>query len=1043
MEDITPKYKYISARDKIVSDVENGEMAEKIGGLTVDAQQLSQGGIQIQGVAERILIGSATDPMIGVGIFIGNDGALLKGYDFRVGDPSGNYIYWDASAATLTVAGVFTAGSLNIPDSTTANSFHVDSTGNAWWGTNIATGHATAPAKILNTGAATFSSVIITGGTIGGSSVIDVGYISDTTANAVPSDLTASATAITTATDGTISSNVTLTWTAISANTFDHYQIRYKKASYTYYLYIDSKTNTITIDGLVPNVSYNFGIASVNKNGIASAFSSDISQTTATSTTAPATVANTSANAGIQYSLITWNSNTEADLASYNVYRHTSNNSGASTLIGNVRTNYFIDGNRTGGTILYYWVKAVNTSGLVSASYSTVTSCTPRNAASTDIQDGAVTSVKANLATRGWIQTSAFTVTDADTVAWGIGTFTASDGTSYSISAGNTGNMAAKTYIYLDIATSTTAYQITTTATTAIGDGKVLVAIAQNGTAEATFLLLNNNSYNIDAANIVAGSITSNEIKTGTITATQIDTTSITSLSNLAIGASQVLIDGVVYLSNWQKSGDLTKIDGGSISANTITTTQLNFTPVQGSNVIASINASAEGITIDADNLTISAATTFSSGYDPTTKTAKVGGTYDSAASGARVRIFPDANTGIQIIDNGGADVFKCLVGGTNVGDVSIGNYGGSQGMYYDKSAGTFDFKGAMSAGSININGGVAEILSTGAATFKSIQVGGSTRQYTLTDSGIFSFGDGSDGDHTTSGNETLTEDKYYQNLTVATGHTLNPAGYRIFVQDTLTLAGTGKIARNGQNGTDASTTVRGDGGLLADGYLKGSAQAGNGANGNSSGQVGTAGDNGINVTNCINSSGGGNGGRGADSSSGGVPPIGGNGGTAGSTTVSNVKLIANWHLATMLDVSTTGSTIKFNSSGTAGGGGSGGDSGSGGDYSGGGGGGGSNGGLICIYAKKIVIGASASITANGGNGGNGAAGTGSAGGGGGGGGGAGGIIVLVYNILTNSGTGNITVDGGTGGTKGANGNNGTNGSDGSTGLIYYFQLSI
>ena len=78
----------------------------------------------------------------------------------------------DITGATGTFSGTITGGSLNIPDITTASSFHVDSSGNAWWGTNVATGYATAPAKILATGAATFSSITITGGAIDGTSTI-------------------------------------------------------------------------------------------------------------------------------------------------------------------------------------------------------------------------------------------------------------------------------------------------------------------------------------------------------------------------------------------------------------------------------------------------------------------------------------------------------------------------------------------------------------------------------------------------------------------------------------------------------------------------------------------------------------------------------------------------------------------------------------------------------------------------------------------------------------------------------------------------------
>lgn len=65
--------------------------------------------------------------------------------------------------------------SLDIPDTTTANSFHVDSVGNTWWGVNLAIGYATAPAYVLNTGAAKFTNVIITGGTIGAGIVVAAG----------------------------------------------------------------------------------------------------------------------------------------------------------------------------------------------------------------------------------------------------------------------------------------------------------------------------------------------------------------------------------------------------------------------------------------------------------------------------------------------------------------------------------------------------------------------------------------------------------------------------------------------------------------------------------------------------------------------------------------------------------------------------------------------------------------------------------------------------------------------------------------------------
>lgn len=389
-----------------------------------------------------------------------------------------------------------------------------------------------------------------------------------------------------------------------------------------------------------------------------------------------------------------------------------------------------------------------------------------------------------------------------------------------------------------------------------------------------------------------------------------------------------------------------------------------------------------------------------------------------------------------------------------------------------------------------------ASVTSAGLATFKNVLVGGTTTQYQINNSGIFSFGDGSDGagaaDGSTAlsgatlsgGNYTLTRDVYYTNLTVSTGVTIFAAGYRIFGTGTLTMNGTGTIDRSGKvgsSGTGGAGVNPGNGGsggsALADGYLKGSVagSAGGGGGGAGSSPNPGSGSSGTSVSNSLGSNGsaGGAGGQGGTGHLGGSPEAGGSS-TGGTAAASNVKLIANWHLATLLDISSTGSTVKFNTAGgSAGGGGGGGGTPSNtsdGQNGGGGGGGGagSGGGIVAIYFRNIVIGASAVISANGGGGGAGGAGAagtcnsgppftcfdwGGGGGGGGGAGGDGGIVVLAYNVLTNSGT--IAVAGGGGGAGGAGGvgspgvpNGGTGGTggtgtNGSAGAIYEFQLSL
>lgn len=178
-----------------------------------------------------------------------------------------------------------------------------------------------------------------------------------------------------------------------------------------------------------------------------------------------------------------------------------------------------------------------------------------------------------DVANWGWSQTCSFSSTDLDTVSWGSGTFKSSSGTSYSISAGNTGNMSAKTYIYLDLNVSSTVYQKTTTPATAVGLGKVLVAIAQNAASSATFNL--NEASQIVGDNILANTINATKMNVGQLSAITADLGTITAgtitgaLIQTSSSGHRVVIDGasddiIFYNSN----GDETIfLDGAGTAA--------------------------------------------------------------------------------------------------------------------------------------------------------------------------------------------------------------------------------------------------------------------------------------------------------------------------------------------------------------------------------------------------------------------------------------------------------------------------------------------
>jgi chitodextrinase len=365
--------------------------------------------------------------------------------------------------------------------------------------------------------------------------------------DAVPTGLSLVTSGISPGLDGL--SYVTLTWDAIVTSTFDHYQVEYKKSAYTYYTPLSATSNTITIEGLTPNTSYNFRVASVNKFGTVSAFCTDLILITPADEVAPAGVEGLSATGAIQAILLRWDHNTDIDIASYNIWRSAPNSNTSFGLQSNFTGNVYMDNGLLANATYYYRLQAVDTSGNASDFGDAVeVSATTRNVEASDIEN---------------------------------------------------------------------------------------------------------------------------------------------------IAASQVIIQGLTTIASLF-SPDVTTIDGANITTGTVNLETLNFVSGQaGGGIIAHINSSPEtGLQINADHFSVSGASVF---------TAKVGGSFTSANSVPRIRIFPTTDIGIEVVDQLGANVFLAEVGGANVGDVTIGNWAGNQGIKYDRSANSTSFAGTIlaSAGSI------------------------------------------------------------------------------------------------------------------------------------------------------------------------------------------------------------------------------------------------------------------------------------------------------------------------------------------------------
>jgi len=185
----------------------------------------------------------------------------------------------------------------------------------------------------------------------------------------------------------------------------------------------------------------------------------------------------------------------------------------------------------------------------------------------TDFQSGT------DIAIQGWSSTLVFTASNYRTVGWSAGSdevIKILDGTTYTLTAGNTGSMSAKTYIYLDINTSTTALQFSYTYSNAVGKGKILIGVAQNNsdvTSKAQFQVFGGEGGEmIGVDNIAANSASTNEFVSNTaqikdlvVTDAKIDTLGVDKLTagiitSKAVTLAVTPLGGSVYF-NAGKTG--------------------------------------------------------------------------------------------------------------------------------------------------------------------------------------------------------------------------------------------------------------------------------------------------------------------------------------------------------------------------------------------------------------------------------------------------------------------------------------------------------
>ncbi len=185
-------------------------------------------------------------------------------------------------------------------------------------------------------------------------------------------------------------SYIEATWNENTEDDFGNYVLQIRKDGETRYTEVFSKENKYKFIGLVPGVTYWVKIKAVDIWGNESEFSSEISSSAHADTAAPATPTGFAVSAGLKKIICSWDINTEADLAGYEV--SIKPNGGAySVFYKGLSTVVVYDGSPA---IKYYAkVRAYDWSGNYS-DYCVESSATTAQVATADVQTGAITSDK-------------------------------------------------------------------------------------------------------------------------------------------------------------------------------------------------------------------------------------------------------------------------------------------------------------------------------------------------------------------------------------------------------------------------------------------------------------------------------------------------------------------------------------------------------------------------------------------------------------------------------------------------------------------------
>lgn len=181
--------------------------------------------------------------------------------------------------------------------------------------------------------------------------------------------------------DGTTYSTATVSWFMTTPELIDHFIVSYNRTSG------DSDAQQLIVRGTSLEIAdaqigeeYTVTVTAVSPLGIHSdTISWDV--TIPQDTTPPSTPSITSVTGGYTQITVAWTNPSDADHKEIRVYANTTNNSDTATLVGTVSGSSFVHAGLPESSTRYYWTKAVDYTGNVSAFSTGVSGSTLANPA--------------------------------------------------------------------------------------------------------------------------------------------------------------------------------------------------------------------------------------------------------------------------------------------------------------------------------------------------------------------------------------------------------------------------------------------------------------------------------------------------------------------------------------------------------------------------------------------------------------------------------------------------------------------------------------